>query len=93
MGRVVRLVVAGAMIVLGTLLALSGMGYVGDWSSQSTSWSLLGSLLPGLSVALGITALQRRRCRFGAEHWAATKLCGRSSGGTTCAAHSEELAP
>ncbi len=63
MGRVVRLVLAGAMIALGALLALAGMGYIGESSAQSRSWSILGSLLAGLGVALAITAQQRRRHR------------------------------
>lgn len=37
------------------------MGYIGDSVSESGSWSILGSLLAGLGVALAITALQRRR--------------------------------
>lgn len=60
MGRVVRHVVACAMIGAGALLALSGMGYIGESSAQSGTWSILGSLLAGLGVALAITALQRR---------------------------------
>ena len=60
MGRVVRLIVSVAMIAFGSLLALAGMGYLGESSSQSTSWSIVGSLLAGLGVALAITGLQRR---------------------------------
>jgi len=60
-GQIVRLMVAGVMLALGSLLALSGMGYIGDSASESSSWSILGSLLAGLGVALAITALQRRR--------------------------------
>ncbi|GAW49717.1 uncharacterized protein PD653_3980 [Nocardioides sp. PD653] len=60
MGRVVRLVVAGAMIVLATLLTVRN-GVRRRFVFPEHFLSLLGSLLTGLGVALGITALQRRR--------------------------------
>lgn len=59
-GRVVRLLMAVAMLALGTLLALAGMGYLGESASQSGTWSILGSVLAGLGVALALTELQRR---------------------------------
>jgi len=61
MHEVVRLIAAGAMAVGGALLALAGMGFVGESSAPSTTWSMIGALIAGLGVALGITALQRRR--------------------------------
>ena len=60
MDRMVRLIAAGVMAAMGVLLALAGMGYIGESSSPSTSWSMIGALIAGLGVALGITALQRR---------------------------------
>ena len=51
---------AVAMLALGTLLALAGMCYLGESASQSGTWSILGSVLAGLGVALALTELQRR---------------------------------
>lgn len=59
-GQVFGLAVAAAMLLGGGFLALAGMGYVGDSADSSTSWSVLGSVLAGLGVALAITVLQRR---------------------------------
>ena len=49
-----------AMVAGGGFLALAGMGYVGQASGTSTSWSVVGGLLAGLGVALAITVFQRR---------------------------------
>lgn len=49
-----------AMLLGGGSLALAGMGYVGQSSGTSTSWSVIGGLLAGLGVALVITIFQRR---------------------------------
>lgn len=58
--KIVGLLLALLMLVGGGLLALAGMGYVGDSGETSQSWSILGSLIAGLGVALVITVLQRR---------------------------------
>jgi hypothetical protein len=60
-GQVLGLAVAAVMVVGGGFLALAGMGYVGESSGSSGSWSILGSLLAGLGVALGITVVQGSR--------------------------------
>lgn len=51
------------MVVGGGLLALAGMGYIGDSSGTSGPWSIIGALLAGLGVALGISILQAPRSR------------------------------
>jgi hypothetical protein len=53
--------IALAMVVAGGFVALAGMGYVGDSGSSSRGWSVAGSILAGLGVALGITVFQPRR--------------------------------
>jgi hypothetical protein len=60
-GQVLGLAVAVVMLVAGGFLALAGMGYVGESSDSSTSWTVIGSLLAGLGVALAITVLQPRQ--------------------------------
>ena len=52
--------IAVAMVLGGGFLALAGVGYVGQSADTSASWSLIGSLLAGLGVALVITLVQRR---------------------------------
>ena len=59
--RVVGSLIALAMLLGGAFLALAGMGYVGQSSGTSTSWSVVGGLLAGLGVALAITVFQRPR--------------------------------
>lgn len=49
-----------AMLLGGGFLALAGMGYIGEAAGTSGSWSVIGSLLAGLGVALLITIFQRR---------------------------------
>lgn len=58
--RIVGVLIAVAMLLGGGFLALAGMGYIGESAGTSRSWSILGSLLAGLGVALMITILQRR---------------------------------
>ena len=53
--------IAVAMVLGGGFLALAGMGYIGESAGTSRSWSMIGSLLAGLGVALLITILPRRR--------------------------------
>ena len=59
--HVVGGLVAVAMLAGGGFLALAGMGYIGESAATSHSWSVVGSLLAGLGVALVITVFQRRR--------------------------------
>lgn len=59
--RVVGGLIAVAMLLGGGFLALAGMGYIGESGGTSRSWSMIGSLLAGLGVALMITIFQRRQ--------------------------------
>ena len=59
--QVVGGLVAVAMFLGGGFLALAGMGYIGDSAGTSRSWSMIGSLLAGLGVALVITLFHRSR--------------------------------
>lgn len=58
--RVVGGLFALAMVLGGVFLALAGMGYIGESAGTSRSWSVIGSLVAGLGVALVITIFQRR---------------------------------
>ncbi|MBO0842231.1 MAG: hypothetical protein J2O46_03535 [Nocardioides sp.] len=60
MGRIVGLVIAVVMVLAGGFVALAGMGYVGAHADTSTGWTVSGSLLAGLGIALAITIAQRR---------------------------------
>ena len=59
--RVVGGLIAVAMLLGGGFLALAGMGYIVESGGTSRSWSIIGSLLAGLGVALAITIFTRRR--------------------------------
>lgn len=59
--RVVGGLIALAMILGGGFLAFAGMGYVGESGATSTSWSVIGSLVAGLGVALVLATWPRRR--------------------------------
>ena len=59
-GRVLGLVAAAVMVLLGGLWTLQGLGYVGGSSmTGSQTWAIIGPLVAGLGVALGITVLGR----------------------------------
>ena len=61
-GRVLGLVAAAVMVLLGGLWTLQGLGYVGGSSmTGSQTWAIIGPLVAGLGVALGITVLGRGR--------------------------------
>lgn len=60
MGRILGLALAAAMVVAGVFLAAAGMGYVGATADTSSTWTIGGSVLAGLGVALAITVAQRR---------------------------------
>lgn len=60
--RVVGLVAAVLMVLVGGLWTLQGLGYVGGSSmTGSRTWAVIGPLVAGLGVALAITVLGRRR--------------------------------
>jgi hypothetical protein len=61
-GRVLGLVAAVVMVLLGGLWTLQGLGYVGGSSmTGSQTWAIVGPLVAGLGVALAITVLGRGR--------------------------------
>ena len=61
-GRVLGLVVAVVLVLVGGLWTLQGLGYVGGSSmTGSQTWAIIGPLVAGLGVALAITVLGRGR--------------------------------
>ena len=58
--HVVGGIIAAAMLLGGGFLALAGMGYIGESGGTSAAWSVIGSLLAGLGMALIISMVQRR---------------------------------
>jgi hypothetical protein len=61
-GRVLGLVAAVVMVLLGGLWTLQGLGYVGGSAmTGSQTWAIVGPLVAGLGVALAITVLGRGR--------------------------------
>ena len=61
MGKVLGLVVAAVMVVVGGLWTFQGLGYVGGSSmTGSDFWAIVGPIVAGLGVALGFTVLSRR---------------------------------
>jgi hypothetical protein len=61
MGRQLAVVIGVVMTIFGGLWAFQGMGYVGgSFMSGSETWSIIGSIVAGLGVALVIVGLQRR---------------------------------
>ena len=61
-GRVLGLVVAVVLVLVGGLWTLQGLGYVGGSSmTGSQTWAIIGPLVAGLGVALAITVLGRSR--------------------------------
>ena len=61
MGRQLAIVVGAIMAVFGGLWTLQGLGYVGgSFMSGSETWTIIGSVVAGLGVALVIVGLQRR---------------------------------
>ena len=60
-GRVLGLVVAVVMVLVGGLWTLQGLGYVGGSSmTGSSTWAIIGPLVAGLGVALALTLLSRK---------------------------------
>jgi hypothetical protein len=61
MGRVVVLVLAGLMVVVGLLFTFQGLGYIkGSAMTGVDFWALLGPVIAGLGVALAIVGGRRR---------------------------------
>ncbi len=61
MGRQLAVVVGAIMTIFGALWTFQGLGYVGgSFMSGSETWTVLGSIIAGLGVALIIVGLQRR---------------------------------
>jgi hypothetical protein len=61
MGRVVALVLAGLLVVVGLLFTFQGLGYIkGSAMTGVEFWAVLGPAIAGFGVALAIVALRRR---------------------------------
>ena len=55
---------AALMILVGVVWALQGMGYIhGSPMTGQTTWTMYGSVLAGLGVALAISITQHLRRR------------------------------
>ena len=62
MGRIVGLVAALLMLVVGGVWTFQGLGYLGGSSmSGEDTWAVIGPIVAGLGVALGIVVVQRGR--------------------------------
>jgi hypothetical protein len=62
MGRVVALVLAGLLVVVGLLFTFQGLGYIkGSAMTGVEFWAVLGPAIAGFGVALAIVALRGRR--------------------------------
>ena len=61
MGRQLAVVIGAIMAIFGGLWTFQGLGYVGgSFMSGSSTWTIIGSVVAGLGVALVIVGLQRR---------------------------------
>ncbi len=61
MGRQLAIVIGAIMVIFGGLWTFQGLGYVGgSFMSDSSTWTIIGSVVAGLGVALVIVGLQRR---------------------------------
>lgn len=62
MGRVVGLVVALLMVVVGVVWTFQGLGYLeGSSMTGEDTWAIIGPLVAGLGVALGTVVAQNSR--------------------------------
>jgi TRAP-type C4-dicarboxylate transport system permease small subunit len=62
MGRVLGLVVAAVMIVVGVVWTLQGLGYLkGSPMTGVQIWTVVGPALAGFGVALAIVVARPRR--------------------------------
>ncbi len=61
MGRIVVLVLAVLMVVVGLLWTFQGLGYVkGSSMTGEETWAVIGPAFAGFGVALAIVAFRRR---------------------------------
>lgn len=62
MGKVVGLVAALLMLVVGAVWTFQGLGWLGGSSmSGDETWATVGPIVAGLGVALGIVIVQNAR--------------------------------
>ena len=62
MGRVVGLVAALVMVLVGGVFAFQGLGYLeGSSMTGEDTWAVVGPIIAGLGVALGIVVVQNSR--------------------------------
>ena len=62
MGRVVGLVAALLMVVVGGVWTFQGLGYLeGSSMTGDDSWATIGPIVAGLGVALGWVVVQNSR--------------------------------
>ena len=60
-GRVVALVLAALMVVVGAVWTFQGLGYLkGSPMTGVELWAILGPLVAGFGLALAIVAARRR---------------------------------
>jgi hypothetical protein len=61
-GRVVGLIIAVLMTVVGGVWTFQGLGYFeGSSMTGDDTWAVVGPIVAGLGVALGIVIVQRGR--------------------------------
>ncbi len=58
--KIVMLIVAGVLIVIGALWALQGLGVIGGSAMSGNSmWAIIGPLLIVVGLGVGLIALRR----------------------------------
>jgi hypothetical protein len=62
MGRILGLVAALLMVVVGAVWTFQGLGYLeGSSMTGEDTWAIIGPIVAGLGVALGIVVVQNSR--------------------------------
>ena len=62
--KIVMLIVAGVLIVIGAVWALQGIGVLGGSAmSGSSMWAIIGPIVALVGLGLGLVALRRRAPR------------------------------